>query len=127
MAVGSQGSCGSLIKSCIIQFFYLQLTYTIKSCDLKAVYRDCEPHLVTPCSEIESKTQSSIQFEWRSGVAVFHIAGLEDNVAKALELIREEFEVNIFFVLHNITVMLIASWDSATSYIYISVSAPYRR
>ena len=62
-------------------------------------------------------------------MAVFHIAGLEDDVAKALELIREEFEVNIFFVLHNITVMLIALLHGILRLVilYISVSAPYRR
>jgi hypothetical protein len=70
-----------------------QLAYTIRQCDLKPVYKDSGPQLIqNHCSGIESKTQTSIQFEQRSVVVEFHVAGLEEDVARAMHLIQEEFE-----------------------------------
>ena len=37
--------------------------------------------------------QNSIQFEWRSDVVEFHVAGPEEEVTRALHLIKEEFKV----------------------------------
>ena len=73
----------------------MQLDYTIRRCDLKPVHNDAGPQLIqNHCSEIESKTQTSIQFEQRSNVVEFHIAGLEEDVTRAMHLIREEFKVS---------------------------------
>lgn len=46
------------------------------------------------CKEIESKTKSarlSIYIQWDPEAVNFHIAGLEEGIKRAVELIREEF------------------------------------
>ena len=48
------------------------------------------------CEEIESQTQNqevSIQFQWQPHGLEFTIAGLEEGVATALQLVEKEFEV----------------------------------
>ena len=79
--------------------FYVQLTHAIKITDLKLKYRvrSGRQLMENYCSLIESKTQVSIQLHWRFALVKFHIAGLEDDVVRAAQLIREEFEVQ-----HNI-------------------------
>ena len=57
--------------------------------------------MVTHCNEIESK----IYTKFRSDVVEFHVTGPEEELTRALHLIREKFKV---FVLYNMTVVLIA-------------------
>ena len=48
------------------------------------------------CEEIESQTQNqevSIQFQWQPYGLEFTIAGLEEGVATALQLVQKEFKV----------------------------------
>ena len=46
------------------------------------------------CKEIESKTKSArvnIYTQWNPEVVEFHIAGLEEGIRRAVELIKKEF------------------------------------
>ena len=80
---------------CYLNMFSVQLTHAIKITDLKPEYRwiDGRRRIKNYCSLIESRTQASIQLHWRLALVKFHIAGLEDDVVRAVLLIREEFEV----------------------------------
>ena len=78
---------------CNFKSLLIQLTYSIRRCDLKQVYRGCGTLLMRHCKEIESETKTLIQCHWGSEMVDFHIAGLEEDVTRARLLIREEFEV----------------------------------
>ena len=75
----------------------MQLTYTIRQSDLKPVYREAGLQLVkTKCEELESELyglETSIGVEWRPEAVEFNIAGLEEGVATALRLVKQEFQV----------------------------------
>lgn len=75
----------------------LQLCYTVKQRDLKLQFRGSAPELVRSyCEKIESQAQDqevTIQFQWQPQGLEFTIAGLDDGVAAALELIQKEFKV----------------------------------
>ena len=87
--------------SCFVLSLYIlmQLTYTIKQFDLKPLYKQYGPQLVkTTCMKVESDMlgqEISIGMEWMSHEVEFHIAGLEEGVVAALQIIKQEFQVCI--------------------------------
>ena len=83
----------TICHHCNFNLLLIQLTHSIRRCDLKQVYRGCGTPLTFHCKEIESETKTLIQCDWRSEMVDFHIAGLEEDVTRARLLIREEFEV----------------------------------
>ena len=52
------------------------------------------------CSEVETRTSVSIQMEWKSDEVEFNISGLEEGVATALQLIKEELKVGMDMLYH---------------------------
>ena len=67
---------------------------------LKSQFRDSAPELVRRhCKQIESlihDQEVTIQFQCRPQGLEFTIAGLEDGVAAALQLINKDFQVYTF-------------------------------